>query len=187
MTTIDTFDAIATRYSCRAYQDKPVPIEVLTKIAEAGLRAPSARNRQPWRLIVITDQAILNEIEQAGLETIKATDAEEYARVQARDGTLMYKAPAVIIIAEQTLDGPYPVSTDVGIVASHITLAATALGVANCIAARPKMGFTGEYGQALTAKYLPQGFEFGLSVLLGYSAQEGGTQHEPDPAKLSFI
>ena len=187
MTTINTLDAIATRYSCRAYQDKPVPVEILTKIAEAGLRAPSAKNRQPWRLIVVTDKAVMAEIERVGLETIRANDEEEFARVQARGGTLTYQAPAVIIIAAQKLVSPYPVGEDVGIVAAHLALAATALGVDSCIAARPRIGFMGQFGQALSDKYLPEGFEFGLSVLLGYASAPAGEKHEPDFAKLSFL
>ena len=186
MTTTDTLDVIARRYSCRSYQDRPVPVDVLAKIAEAGLRAPSAKNRQPWRLIVVTDPSVLAEIEQSGLDAIRAADEEEFARVQARGGLLMYKAPAVIIIAAETLTSPYPVSGDVGIVASHMTLAAAALGVDSCIAARPGVAFQAN-DRSLTTKYLPAGFEFGLSVLLGYATEPGGVPHEPDGSKLTYL
>ncbi len=40
------------RFSCRAYQDRPVEPEVLDAIVEAGRIAPSAHNNHPTRLIV---------------------------------------------------------------------------------------------------------------------------------------
>jgi nitroreductase len=45
------------RYSVRAYQPRPVPAEALQRILDAARRAPSARNVQEWRFIVVTDDA----------------------------------------------------------------------------------------------------------------------------------
>lgn len=43
------------RYSCRAYQDKPIEAEKIEYIKECVRLAPSAVNRQPWRFLFITD------------------------------------------------------------------------------------------------------------------------------------
>jgi len=187
MTTIDTLEAINTRYSCRAFRDTPVPDAILRQVAEAGLRAPSAVNRQPWRIVVVTDRSVLDEIDRAGLAALSAADPAGHARVLARGGGLLYGAPALVIIAGEPLTTPYPVATDVGIVASHIVLAATALGLNSCVAAMPGAAFQGEAGPALRARLLPEGFDFALSVMLGYATAPGGTPHAPDPAKLIFI
>ena len=48
---------IRTRRSIRRYQPEPVPEEMLRRILEAAIWAPSAHNRQPWRLVVLTDPA----------------------------------------------------------------------------------------------------------------------------------
>ena len=44
------------RESCRAYQDTPVPAEVLEDIVRTSLLAPSARNLQPWHFHVCTGE-----------------------------------------------------------------------------------------------------------------------------------
>jgi nitroreductase len=51
---LDVFNAIQARKSIRAYQDTPIPREVLERILEAGRLAPSARNVEPWHFIVVT-------------------------------------------------------------------------------------------------------------------------------------
>jgi len=184
MTTSETLDVIARRYACRAYGDTPVPTDILHAVAEAGVRAPSAVNRQPWRLIVISDKAAIDEIGAAGLERLKAADPEGYARIQSRGGVLLYNAPAMIIVATQPQPGSFPVELDAGIVASHIALAATSLGLNDCIVAMPSVAFQDE---ELKAKYIPAGFEFSIAVLLGYAANPGGTPHEPDFSKIIYI
>ncbi len=41
------------RRSIRAFQDRPIPREVLERVLEAAIWAPSADNRQPWRFVVL--------------------------------------------------------------------------------------------------------------------------------------
>jgi len=50
------------RRSVRNFKDKPVPESLIRRVLEAGRFAPSGGNCQPWRFIVITDKALLNEI-----------------------------------------------------------------------------------------------------------------------------
>src|SRR4029453_8992960 len=59
---METWDAIRARRNVRRYTDEPVPEEPLTRIAEAGWRAPSAANRQHWDFIVVTDRDQLAEL-----------------------------------------------------------------------------------------------------------------------------
>jgi nitroreductase len=59
---METWDAIRARRNVRRYTDQPVPEEHLTRIAEAGWRAPSAANRQHWDFIVVTDRDQLAEL-----------------------------------------------------------------------------------------------------------------------------
>ncbi|MDR0284404.1 MAG: nitroreductase family protein [Propionibacteriaceae bacterium] len=183
--TTDTLAVIARRYACRAYQDTPVPADLLRTIAEAGVRAPSAVNRQPWRLVVVSDKTVMGDIETQGLENLRAADETGYARIQSRGGRLLYGAPAMIIVATQAVESPFPVALDAGIVVSHVALAATALGLDTCVAAFPGQAL--QPGSPLAAKVLPAGFDFAISVLLGYAATPGGTPHEPDFAKISYV
>ncbi|MDE7210328.1 MAG: nitroreductase family protein [Lachnospiraceae bacterium] len=49
--------AIAERRSIRRYTDKDVPRRMIEEIIQAGILAPSAKNRQPWKFVVVTGNA----------------------------------------------------------------------------------------------------------------------------------
>jgi nitroreductase len=55
-------DVILSRRSIRCYENKEISNDVLSKILEAGRQAPSAANRQPMQIIVITDDNIKKEL-----------------------------------------------------------------------------------------------------------------------------
>ena len=50
---MDIFDAVASRYSCRAFLPTPVPEATVRDILARASRAPSAGNVQPWRIYAI--------------------------------------------------------------------------------------------------------------------------------------
>lgn len=45
-------DLIRTRWSVRAFNDQPIPDDVLLSVLEAARWSPSSRNAQPWRFVV---------------------------------------------------------------------------------------------------------------------------------------
>ena len=47
---MDVFDAVASRYSCRAFLPTPIPEATVRDILECAARAPSGGNVQPWRV-----------------------------------------------------------------------------------------------------------------------------------------
>src|SRR5882757_3439225 len=55
---MDVFEAVASRYSCRAFLPKPVPEKTLRDIVEKAARAPSAGNMQPWRVYCLAGKRI---------------------------------------------------------------------------------------------------------------------------------
>lgn len=57
-----TIDVIHQRSSIRKYQNRPVSKEQLETLVKAGMAAPSAMNKQPWRFIIIEDKGILEAI-----------------------------------------------------------------------------------------------------------------------------
>jgi nitroreductase len=59
---MDILEAILTRRSIRQYQDKPVSEELIRKLLAAAMSAPSARNSQPWRFVVIDDRSLLEQV-----------------------------------------------------------------------------------------------------------------------------
>lgn len=59
---METLKAILTRRSIRKYSEKNIPEEYYEIILRAAMHAPSARNRQPWHFIVISDHKVLNKL-----------------------------------------------------------------------------------------------------------------------------
>jgi nitroreductase len=59
---METWDSIRSRRNVREFQDRPLAAEHLDRILEAGRRAPSSRNWQPWDFILITDREQLREL-----------------------------------------------------------------------------------------------------------------------------
>lgn len=59
---METWDALRARRNVRDYASAPVAPEVLDRILEAGRRAPSAMNSQPWDFLVVTDREALTRL-----------------------------------------------------------------------------------------------------------------------------
>jgi nitroreductase len=59
---MDTWDAITSRRDVREFEDRPLAEEELERILEAGRRAPSSRNWQPWDFVLVTDRKQLGEL-----------------------------------------------------------------------------------------------------------------------------
>jgi nitroreductase len=53
---VETWDAILSRRNVREFAERPVAAEDLGRILEAGRRAPSAMNSQPWDFVVVTER-----------------------------------------------------------------------------------------------------------------------------------
>jgi nitroreductase len=59
---MQTWDAITSRRNVRQFANRPIAADSLTAILEAGRRAPSSNNSQPWAFVVVTDRAQLAEL-----------------------------------------------------------------------------------------------------------------------------
>ncbi|MBD3235806.1 MAG: nitroreductase [Candidatus Eisenbacteria bacterium] len=117
---MDVHTAIRTRYSARSYQDRPVEAEKLERVLEAARLAPSARNDQEWRFIVVQDPEIRRRLMSA-----------------AFDQPFVGQAPVVIAACAETdgrimTCGQPGYTVNVAIAVDHLTLAATAEGLGTC-------------------------------------------------------
>ncbi len=117
---MDVWEAIRTRKSVRGYESTPVEDGKLQKILEAARLAPSARNLQEWRFVVV-----------------KGPGTRKKLMAAAKNQSFVGEAPVVIACCAET-DGDvmtcgqqcYPI--DVAIAIDHMTLEAVELGLGTC-------------------------------------------------------
>ncbi len=116
---MELMQVIRARRSIRSYLDRPVEEEKLLAVLEAGRLAPSARNMQDWRFIVVSDPATRQRLAEA-----------------AKGQQFVAQAP-LVIAACGTSDlvmtcGQPAYAIDVAIALDHMTLAAASLGLGSC-------------------------------------------------------
>lgn len=175
----EVLKAIKSRYSCRSFTGEAVENEKIEALALAGVQAPSAMNRQPWKIVVIKDKSLIDAMDDYGMSILKnQEDKSGYERMMARGGKLLYNAPLMFVVAMK--EGT---NLDCGIVVENLALAATSLGLGNCICGMARMPLNNE---EFKKKVLPEGYVFGTSILVGYATSEG-TPHEPDLSKVTYI
>lgn len=124
---MDFFDVVNNRQSCRSYDNKPVPREMLIKIAETAATAPSACNSQPWRFIIADEPEVVGKmppiLQHYGFNKF-ADDVPAYIVICEGKAKLMKGA---------SVDEQYYAQMDLGIATAILTLSATALGLSSCI------------------------------------------------------
>jgi nitroreductase len=117
---MEYFELIGKRYSVRSYKNEPVPTEILNKILEAARLAPTACNRQAFKIAVIKTSG-----REAELKKIYKGDWFTHAPIIL----------GVFSIPEKTwvrADRKNYSDVDAAIVMDHIILASTALGLGTC-------------------------------------------------------
>ncbi len=118
---MDFNEVIAKRESIRSYDpSKPVDINILKRILEAGRIAPSASNYQPWEFWLISSPEMLAKVKPC------------YSRQWIND------APHLLVVTGDTehawerADGYNSLQTDLAIALHQMVLAATNEGVGSC-------------------------------------------------------
>ena len=59
---METWDAITSRRNVRVFDSRTIPDDDLARILEAGRRAPSSQNWQPWDFVAVTDREQLQQL-----------------------------------------------------------------------------------------------------------------------------
>jgi nitroreductase len=117
---MDVKEAIRTRRSVRSYEDRPVDDAKLAAVLEAGRLAPSAKNMQESRFVVVRDAATRQKLMAA-----------------AKGQSFVGEAPVVIACCAETDNhvmscGQLAYPIDVAIAVDHMTLKAVEEGLGTC-------------------------------------------------------
>jgi len=128
---MDFKSLVLARQSDRSYLDRPVEKDILARILECARLSPSACNAQPWHIIVVDDPEIKNKIADSTSEKILGMNhftkqapvhlviVEEAANLSSNFGSWVKRKHFPLI--------------DIGIIASHICLAAADEGLGSCM------------------------------------------------------
>ena len=161
----DFFDVLEKRNSVRKYSDKPLPEDVCKKIVEAGLRAPTAINKQEIHFTVVKN----DDPVQAEIQNDLNPNAET---------SFFYNAPITIYLSG---DESFKwTSVDAGIAVESIHLAATALGLGSVVLGCMKDVLNGEKKADYSKKLaFPEGYAYQIAIAVGY-AEATKEQHSFD-------
>ncbi len=159
---MDVIEVVKMKRAVRQFQPTPLPQEAVQAILNAGRRAQSSKNSQPWRFIAIQDKAVLQSLSECGM----------YA------GHLAGAALGVAILIPDP-EGKFQTLFDAGQAAAYMQLAAWELGIGSCLAsiyepekARQLLGFPAEL-------HLRIALSFGYpldEILLSAPPRKGGRQ-----------
>lgn len=153
---MDTLETIKTRRSTRKYKSDPVPQELLDKIIEAGLYAPSGMGRQATIILAVTDKAMRDKLSAMN------------AKIMGTDSDPFYGAPAVLVVLAKK-DCPTGIY-DGSLVMQNLMLAAHELGLGSCWIHRAKEEFDMPEGKEILKSFgIDEAYEGIGHCIVGYA------------------
>ena len=152
---MNVLEAIRTKRAVRKYNGQPVPEETIRQILDAGRRAQSSQNRQPWTFIVLQDPDRLKKLAECGLF-----------------GTPIAGC-AFSIALVTSVEWPF----DIGQAAAYLQLAAWELGVSSCLV------WLGETEKAKELLEIPAEQHLEMAIAFGYAAEPPTSKAKPTGRK----
>ena len=162
---MDVYEAVRTRLTVREFKPDPVPDEVVQKMLRAVQWAPSSRNRQPWRLVVVRDKDMLRKIGSI-----------------ASSGRFVADAPMAIAVAMENADRP---DLDTGRAVQQMELVAWEEGLGTCFVG---LRLAEQNRQIKELLGIPESFDLVTVLPFGYRLDESqGSQGMKNRKSLGEI
>lgn len=144
---------ILNRRSIKAFKSKPIEKDKLERVLEAGRLAPSAKNRQEWRFVVLQKEQLREKVKEAAFGDEKVG-----------------QAPAIITLCTTNVEyimpnGQLSYPIDIAFAASFMVLQAVAEGLGSCVLST--------YDEQMVRDLItvPYSMRVVLLILLGYPEQ----------------
>lgn len=142
-------EAIRMKRAVRKFQEKPLPEDIIHAILNAGRRAQSSKNTQPWHFVAIQDRATLKALSECGTWA----------------GHLAGAALGVAILTPDPSE-KFQIMFDAGQAAAYMQLAAWELGVGSV----PASIYEPEKARVILG--FPPEFHLRVALSFGYPAEE---------------
>ena len=193
---MDVFEAINTQRAMRRLKPDPVADDLIWKVLEAAIRAPSGGNRQPWNFLVVRDPekkrkiaewyldswnksyGLIKQAAMASPETAKTYASAEYL------ANHLAEVP-VLIIATVNNAGVAPVSppgASIYPAVQNLMLAARALGLGSCLTTFHRT----HEAEVKTLLGIPDGIETMALIPLGWPRGKFGAGARMPVDKVTY-
>ncbi|MCQ2461838.1 MAG: nitroreductase [Clostridia bacterium] len=171
----ETLIDLKTRRSVRAYTDKVPSDDILEKIMEAAVYAPTGMGKQSPKIVVISDKEDRDYLERLNAAVMGNPDAKTF-----------YGAPVVAVVLADPDIMTY--RDDGNLVIGNLLNAAHALGVDSCYIYRAREVFASPEGKALLKKWgIDERYEGIGNCILGYAAAEPAAPRERKTDYVTYI
>jgi nitroreductase len=135
----DFFDVVLGQRAHRSLRPDPVPDELIARVLDAAVHAPSAENRQPWSFVVVRDREVRSAIATLTAATWEG-GAREYSRPNVTPGLLadvdrwatggLASAPVHVVVCGDTSLAPEMLlASSIYPAVQNLLLAALAVGL----------------------------------------------------------
>jgi FMN reductase [NAD(P)H] len=161
-------EAIGQRKSVRAYEDKPVPAEILEKIIEAGQWAPNAG---PFQISVVRNGGLRKKINDRTLDAMLNSGNEFSKQRASLPGYQPLYGSPVLILLSAPVDSPFA-AVNTALAAENMLLAACGLGFGSCFVVSPTRALNGDDRSVAREAGVPDGYDVQCGVIVGYAAAE---------------
>ena len=190
MAEVGLFEAMHTQRAIRRYKPDPVPDDLIRKVIDAAVRAPSASNSQPWRFVVVRDPALRAQLCDYYKKAWQAVDNEPEARARRAQSDQRVIQPAtrfvdlirdvpVLILVCATERGAY---SSVYPAAQNLMLAARGLGLGTIVTTLHTR-YEREIKELLG---IPEGVQAVAMIPLGYPAGGFGPTRRMPGEEVTF-
>ena len=176
---MEFYQVIDNRHSIRQFEDKEIPRDILERILNAGLKAPSSNHQRRWELVTLTDKAIIHDLAQivrpypCRITEPKNPQQEMFKIAYPRQRTMIEESACVIL---PFFKQKYPMTEDKNgyglmdygatwALVENILLAATAEGLGSVVHIPVKK----EPEKIKEFLNIPDGWYLPTLVILGYA------------------
>lgn len=182
---MEFYEVINNRHSIRQFEDKEIPRDILERILNAGLKAPSSNHQRRWELVTLTDKAIIHDLAQIVRPypcriTEPKTPQQEMFKIAYPRQRMMIEECACVILP--FFKQKYPMSEDKNgyglmdygatwALVENMLLAATAEGLGSVVHIPVKK----EPEQIKAFLNIPDGWYLPTLVILGYASPDAET------------
>lgn len=171
-------ETIMTRRSVRDYATRAVPRDTMELIAECGINAPNAMNKQEWEVRIVDSPAFINGVTELFVKENPRMAENPSFRNMFRN------APTVVFVAAP--EGSYA-GVNCGLLGENMILAAWSMGIGSCVLGGPVAFLNSE----VAADYLrrlnfSEGYTLQYAIGFGFPAETPAAKPR-DKSKVQFV